>query len=105
MNYIGTCIDITEQKKAEEQIEFLAHHDVLTGLPNRILLDDRMQYAFAQSKRAKKRAAVMFLDLDRFKPINDTLGHDVGDMLLQAVCCKFESRTQGNRYGRPDWWG
>lgn len=81
----GICRDITERKQAEEQLYRLAHHDTLTGLPNRILFIDRLKQARAMARRFAFRSAVLFLDLDRFKIINDTLGHSVGDRLLQQV--------------------
>jgi diguanylate cyclase (GGDEF)-like protein/PAS domain S-box-containing protein len=77
--------DITDKLEAEQRIRFLAHHDALTELPNRVLLRDRFQQASGFADREGYRVAVMFLDLDHFKDINDTLGHDVGDRLLQAV--------------------
>ena len=77
--------DITDRLEAEQRIRFLAHHDALTELPNRVLLRDRFQQACGFADREGHRVAVMFLDLDHFKDINDTLGHDVGDRLLQAV--------------------
>lgn len=77
--------DITERRQAEERIRYMAHHDMLTGLPNRAMLTDRLNQALARAKRRSRQLAVMFLDLDRFKLINDTLGHDVGDELLKAV--------------------
>jgi diguanylate cyclase (GGDEF)-like protein/PAS domain S-box-containing protein len=86
--YIGTygvARDISERKKAEEIIKYQAHHDLLTGLPNRILFLDRLEMSMAQARRRGKSLAVMFLDLDRFKFVNDTLGHVIGDRLLQAV--------------------
>ncbi len=83
--YRGTGTDITKRKQAEQQIEFLAFHDPLTGLPNRVLLQDRLQQALAQAERSKTRGALMFLDLDNFKSINDSLGHAIGDLLLVAV--------------------
>ncbi len=83
--YIGIFSDISEQKASAQRIHQLAYFDVLTGLPNRALLLDRCELALARSARAVQRMAVMFLDLDRFKHINDSLGHPVGDALLQAV--------------------
>lgn len=77
--------DITERKRIEDAIRHLAYHDVLTGLPNRILFTDRLVLAIAQAKRYQKTMAVMMLDLDRFKTINDTSGHHIGDLLLQSV--------------------
>jgi diguanylate cyclase (GGDEF)-like protein len=81
----GTIIDITERKTAQEQIEYQAFHDVLTGLPNRRLFRDRIGVALAHARRQGRGIAVMFLDLDQFKLVNDTLGHTVGDGLLQAI--------------------
>ena len=81
----GTLIDITDRKYAQEQIEYQAYHDVLTGLPNRLLFRDRISIALAHARRAGRTVAVMFLDLDQFKLVNDTLGHTVGDRLLQAI--------------------
>jgi len=81
----GVARDITERKKAEALITFQAHHDQLTGLPNRVLLNDRLDLAIRQAQRDGGRLAVLFVDLDRFKLVNDTLGHAQGDLLLQAV--------------------
>jgi diguanylate cyclase (GGDEF)-like protein/PAS domain S-box-containing protein len=81
----GTLIDITDRKHAQEQMEYQAYHDSLTGLPNRLLFRDRITVALAHAKRNGRAAAVMFLDLDQFKHVNDTLGHTVGDRLLQVV--------------------
>lgn len=81
-NYIGIFTDISERKENEARIQHLAHHDALTGLPNRILLDDRIAQAIAKSRRSELQTAVIFIDLDRFKNINDTLGHEIGDNLL-----------------------
>jgi len=81
----GTIIDITDRKAAQEQVEYQAYHDVLTGLPNRLLFRDRIGVALAHARRNRRAVAVMFLDLDQFKLINDTLGHTVGDGLLQAA--------------------
>jgi diguanylate cyclase (GGDEF)-like protein/PAS domain S-box-containing protein len=82
---IGWFYDITERKRIEEQVEHLAYHDPLTALPNRALLRDRLQQAMAFAERGRNALALMFVDLDRFKPINDTYGHDMGDLLLEAV--------------------
>ncbi len=82
---LGTYEDITERKVAEERVQFLAYYDALTGLPNRILLRDRLSQALATARRQKHKVALLFLDLDRFKTINDSLGHSVGDLLLQDV--------------------
>jgi diguanylate cyclase (GGDEF)-like protein/PAS domain S-box-containing protein len=85
----GTIIDITARKVAEEQIEFQAYHDSLTTLPNRLLFRDRITVALAHARRTGRHAAVMFLDLDQFKLVNDTLGHTVGDRLLQATAARL----------------
>ena len=77
--------EVFERMQAEQRIWHVAHHDGLTGLPNRTLLHDRLQQALAQAQRSQHRVAVMFLDLDRFKTVNDTLGHAVGDELLKHV--------------------
>jgi diguanylate cyclase (GGDEF)-like protein/PAS domain S-box-containing protein len=82
---IGSLQEVTERRLMEEAIRHQAYHDSLTSLPNRILFNDRLSVALMKAKRDKKRLAVMFLDLDRFKSINDTLGHTVGDMLLQSI--------------------
>ncbi len=77
--------EISERKSAEQRLGHLAHHDVLTGLPNRILFNDRLSQALIEATRHEHLAAVLFLDLDRFKTINDTLGHETGNQLLKAV--------------------
>lgn len=77
--------DVTERKRTEEELAYRATHDLLTGLPNRMLFKDRFSVAVAQAQRVRKKLAVVFLDLDRFKEVNDTLGHNVGDRLLCAV--------------------
>jgi diguanylate cyclase (GGDEF)-like protein/PAS domain S-box-containing protein len=82
---IGASLDITERKRAEEQIKNLAYHDSLTGLPNRRLFQDRLSVAIAQAHRSGQPLAVIYLDLDRFKPVNDSLGHAAGDRLIQDV--------------------
>lgn len=85
INLIGIFSDISERKMAEERIQHLAHYDTLTGLPNRALFSDRLQQALIYAQRNQSTVALLFLDLDRFKQINDTLGHGVGDQLLQMV--------------------
>ena len=77
--------EIQERKLAEQQIRYLANHDALTGLPNRRLLEDRLVQAMEMGRRNSRLVAVQFIDLDRFKPINDRLGHRIGDLLLRAV--------------------
>ncbi|TGN41071.1 EAL domain-containing response regulator [Marinobacter confluentis] len=88
--YYGTARDVTERKEAEAFINFQAYHDLLTRLPNRALFKDRLDLAITHARRSKQKLAVMFLDLDRFKVINDTLGHAMGDRLLQAVTHRLE---------------
>ena len=88
---MGTAFDITERKHAESQIASLAYHDTLTGLPNRLLFSDRLEQAILQGQRRTWRLGVLFLDLDRFKVINDSLGHGVGDRLLQALARRIAS--------------
>jgi len=87
----GTARDISERKQAQEVINFQAYHDLLTHLPNRALLKDRLNLAITHARRNKRKLAAMFLDLDRFKLVNDTLGHTMGDRLLKAVANRLQS--------------
>jgi diguanylate cyclase (GGDEF)-like protein/PAS domain S-box-containing protein len=91
---LGTAFDVTERKWAEEQIRTLAYHDTLTGLPNRLLFHDRLQVAVAQAHRSGQHLALLFLDLDRFKVINDSLGHGLGDRLLQEVAGRLRGSVR-----------
>jgi diguanylate cyclase (GGDEF)-like protein/PAS domain S-box-containing protein len=88
--------DITDRKTAEERVQYLAYYDALTGLPNRTLLQDRLTKALASARRQKDKVALLFFDLDRFKDINDSFGHALGDLLLQEVAKRLErwSREQ-----------
>src|SRR5512139_1033208 len=94
VGFQGVDRDITERKQAEEHIEYLAHHDALTGLPNRILLRDRFAHALAMAERSRSRVALLFLDLDKFKRVNDTLGHAAGDRLLLEVVTRLGHCTR-----------
>nr|MBL8410919.1 EAL domain-containing protein [Dechloromonas sp.] len=87
----GVARDITERKRAEEMIAFQAFHDLLTGLPNRTLFMDRLDLSITQARRRNQRLAVMFLDIDRFKLINDTYGHPVGDQLLKDFALRVRN--------------
>lgn len=88
--FVMVLRDDTERKRYEKKIEHLAYHDALTGLPNRVLFSDRISQALARASRSGSRGAVMILDLDDFKDINDTLGHGIGDLLLQAVSIRLK---------------
>ncbi|MCF8168728.1 MAG: diguanylate cyclase [Rhodoferax sp.] len=90
-HYVGVMRDITERKHLEEEVRQLAFFDTLTQLPNRRLFNDRFSQALARAKREQRSLALMFIDLDKFKPINDTYGHETGDWVLQTVARRIES--------------
>ena len=95
-NYLWMFVDISAAKEQRERIEQIAYHDVLTDLPNRLLLFDRLEQALAQAERSNRYLAVCYLDLDGFKPINDTFGHDAGDRLLQEVGRRMQRSVRAN---------
>ena len=90
----GTFQDITERRRSEERVQYLAYYDALTDLPNRALLADRLSTAMASARRRKDKVALLFLDLDRFKSINDSFGHSFGDLVLQDVAKRLKRRTR-----------
>lgn len=100
-NYVALFTDITSMKEQQHQLEHIAHYDALTGLPNRVLLADRLQQAIAQTQRRKQSLAVAFLDLDGFKAVNDTHGHKIGDELLIVVAQRMRlSLREGDTLAR-----
>jgi len=96
INYIAIFSDITERKVAEQRMEHLAHYDMLTQLPNRMLFHDRLKQALIKATRHQTWLAVMLLDLDRFKEVNDQLGHDTGDLLLQQVARRLKDTVRAS---------
>lgn len=89
LRMIGTHTDISERKRSENQLLQLAHYDQVTSLPNRVLFSDRFQQVLRNAQRQNQPVTLMYLDLDHFKEVNDTLGHDVGDVLLKAVAARL----------------
>src|SRR3978361_210638 len=94
--YLVAVVDITERRKAEARIAHMAHHDGLTNLPNRDFYQDRLRQALERSKGGNKRVAVLCVDLDLFKNVNDSFGHPVGDRLLKAVAERLKSEVRGD---------
>jgi diguanylate cyclase (GGDEF)-like protein/PAS domain S-box-containing protein len=94
IGFQGIVRDITAFKKAQEDVRYMAYHDSLTGLPNRMLFSDRLGMGIVNAERNKGRIAVMMLDLDRFKDVNDTFGHDVGDKLLREVAVRLQETVR-----------
>jgi diguanylate cyclase (GGDEF)-like protein/PAS domain S-box-containing protein len=94
LGLFAVITDITEHKLAEERIQRVAHHDSLTGLPNRLLFNDRLQQALSLAKRDSRQFALLYLDLDKFKPVNDSLGHAAGDEMLRAVAARIRGQVR-----------
>jgi diguanylate cyclase (GGDEF)-like protein/PAS domain S-box-containing protein len=90
VGFRGVGHDITERKRAEEKIQYMATHDALTGLPNRLMFSQLLNHAIQAARRYQRQFAVLFLDLDRFKTINDTMGHEAGDQLLQEIAMRLK---------------
>ncbi len=95
-NYIAIFSDISERKKSRERIDFLAHHDSLTELPNRALLNDRLEMAINTAKRRSEKVGILFIDLDRFKNINDSLGHSAGDQILRQTAARLTGAVRND---------
>jgi diguanylate cyclase (GGDEF)-like protein/PAS domain S-box-containing protein len=91
---LSSGVDITERRRAEEQIAYLAYHDSLTGLPNRSLLHEHLELALARARRTGRSVALMYLDLDDFKLVNDSFGHEAGDELLRSVAARLDTRRR-----------
>jgi len=95
-HFVGVAVDISAIKRHEAELDRIAHYDALTGLPNRVLLNDRMRQAISKAQRERTLLAVCFLDVDGFKPVNDTYGHNAGDLLLIELAERFNAVLRGN---------
>ncbi len=93
-HYVAIKLNVTDRIQTQKRLIHMANHDVLTNLPNRSLFHERVEHALERAKRQTSRLAVMFIDLDRFKPVNDAWGHRVGDLLLQAVAERLRQRVR-----------
>ncbi len=93
--WVATFDDVTERRRSEQRIQHMAHHDALTNLPNRVLFAERLQQVMERLDRSKEMVAVLCLDLDRFKEVNDSLGHSAGDLLLQQVAARLDAEVRG----------
>ena len=96
VNYVGLLTSVTQLLKRQHELEFFAHHDVLTRLPNRLLLTDRLQQAIAKAERSHRYCAACYIDLDAFKTVNDTYGHAAGDELLQQIATRVRNILRAN---------
>ena len=93
-HYIGVLTDITERKRNEQELRYLANYDTLTGLPNRTLMSERLGHAVIRARRGGRKVAVLFLDLDRFKHVNDSMGHAAGDRMLKAAGSRLRDNVR-----------
>ena len=90
----GVMLDITERREAEERLTYLAYHDNLTGMPNRAMFDELLELSLARARRADRGVAVLALDIDNFKLVNDSLGHEAGDRLILQVALRLQDATR-----------